>query len=386
MAQSSPISRLSYAIALLLLVVAIGIGVASGAARLSGSTGAVRNAKIAFSEPDAVGPYGTSPPSNLYVIDSDGSNKRLLAPCGPRLCFLRAFAWSPDGRRLAFLRGPLGGVPVPTDFALHLIDADGSNERRLDGCGKPRWPSCGDFNGSQIAWSPNGDQLVVPRERSLYVFDVDRGTFRRLTSCGARPCFDKHPAWAPNGRRVIFVRYRSPYTESLYTVRPDGSGLRRLTEKLPGAAANPAWSPDGRRIAFDVSDGVDARLYVMAADGSDHRVLRRGAGATGPGVPAWSPNGRQIAYLTTPELTSRFRAAIWVVNRDGTGRRLLYRSACCIESWGRPAWSPDAGSIVFGVGLRGDPARSGIFVIKSNGTGLRRVASAPTEAAWQPIR
>jgi hypothetical protein len=37
------------------------------------------------------------------------------------------------------------------------------------------------------------------------------------------------------------------------------------------------------------------------------------------------------------------------------------------------------------VGIRSSPARSGIFVIRADGTGLRRVAAAPTEAAWQPI-
>lgn len=380
-----PIARILYASAFVLVALASIIGLASAGAETSASAGAVRNGKIAFSEPGVAGPYGTGPPSDLYVIDPDGSNRRLLSPCGPRLCFLRTFSWSPDGRRLAFLRGPIGGLALPTDLTLHLIDADGSDEKRLDGCGKPRWPSCGDYVGSQISWAPEGARLVVPRGRSLYVFDVDRGSFTRLTACGPRPCVDWHPAWAPNGRRIVFVRYRTPFTESLWTVRPDGSGLTRLTRKLPGSAGNPAWSPDSRRIAFDVGDNLEARIYVMQDDGSNQRVLRMGAGDTGPSVPAWSPNGRRIVYLTTPGLTGRYRAAIWVMNASGTGRRLLYRSACCIESWGRPTWSPDGKSVVFGVGLSSDPARSGIYTIRADGRSLRRLADAPTEAAWQPI-
>jgi Tol biopolymer transport system component len=274
---------------------------------------------------------------------------------------------------------------MPTHLSLFVIDADGTNQRRVPGCGKPRWPSCGDFNGSQIAWSPNGSELVLPRRRSLYVFNVDRGSFRRLTACGSGKCFDMHPTWAPNGRRILFVRYRTPFTESLWTVRPDGSGLTRLTRKLLGAAGNPVWTPDSRRIAFDVGDNLDARIYVMSADGSNQRVLRRGAGDTGPGVPAWSPDGRRVAYLTTPGLPARYRAAIWIVNVDGTGRRLLYRSACCIGTWGRPRWSPDGKWLVFGVGLSEDRARSGIYLIQADGTRLRRLAGAPTEAAWQRI-
>jgi Tol biopolymer transport system component len=369
----------------LVLVAVAAIGLASGGARSSSSAAGVRNGKIAFSESEIVGPHGTGPPSTLYVINPDGSGRRRLTGCGERLCALRTFSWSPDGRRLAFLRGPLGAFEQPTELTLHVIDADGSNERRLDGCGKPRWPSCGDFNGSQISWSPNSSQLVLPRRGSLYVFNVDGGGFRRVTTCGSRRCFDMHPAWAPNGRRIVFARYRTPFTESLWTVRPDGSGLSRLKKKLPGSAANPAWSPDSRRIAFDHNDGLEERLFVMAADGSDQRLFNKGFRGTGPGVPAWSPDGRRIAYLTTPGLPARYRAAIWVVNANGTGRRLLYRSACCIGSWGRPRWSPDGRSIVFGVDISHDTARSGIYRIQADGTGLRRLVSAPTEATWQRI-
>jgi Tol biopolymer transport system component len=124
---------------------------------------------------------------------------------------------------------------------------------------------------------------------------------------------------------------------------------------------------------------------VMAPNTSGLKLLRSGPSGTGPGVPAWSPNGRWIAFLTTPGSAGRFRAAVWLVRRSGSERRLLYRSACCIETWGRPIWSPDGKYVAFGVGVRSEPARSGIFVIKADGTGLRRVATAPTEAAWQPI-
>ena len=177
----------------------------------------------------------------------------------------------------------------------------------------------------------------------------------------------------------------------LYSIKADGSGLKRLTKRY-GAAGNPVWSPDGKRIAFDAVDelGLSTRLLVMAADGSAVRRLRMGSPDTGPSVPAWSPDGRRITYLTTPGTVGRYRAAVWIINRDGTGRRLLYRSACCIGTWGRPIWSPDGRYVAFGVGVSSesgyDPVRSGVFVIKADGTGLRRLATAPTEAAWQRVQ
>jgi Tol biopolymer transport system component len=370
--------------ALVLTSVAV-TGAPSDAARGAASATTISNGKIAFSEAVASGGLFRFP-SDLFVIDPDGSNRQRLSHCTVQNCMVRAFAWSPDGRRLAFVRGAAGGGQSLPNLSLYVIGADGLGERRLDGCGRPRWPSCGDLVGSQITWSPDGTRLVVPRERSLYVFNVNRNRFRRLTSCRPRRCFDMHPSWAPDGRLIVFARAANPYAPLLYSVRVDGSGLRRLT-KPHVVATNPVWSPNGRQIAFDGSDNhISARLFVMAANGSGLRRLRSGPFDTGPSVPAWSPNGRRIAFLTTPGSTASYRAAVWVINPNGTGRRLLYRSACCIDTWGRPIWSPDGHYVAFGVGIRSAPDRSGIFVIKADGTGLRRLASAPTEAAWQPVR
>jgi Tol biopolymer transport system component len=380
---------LRFVVALALAAMTI-TGAPSDAAETAASRIPVRNGKLAFSEagPNS-GLFGF--PSDLFTIDPDGSNRQRLSHCTAQNCMMRAFAWSPDGRRLAFVRGRGGGSGSLPDLSLYVVDADGSAERRLDGCGKPRWPSCGDFVGSQISWSPDGSRLVVPREWSLYVFNVDRNRFRRLTKCRVRRCADFHPAWAPDGRRIVFARLVKPDVTWLYSIRADGVGLRRLT-KPHVVGTNPVWSPDGREIAFDGSDNhVSARIFVIAANGSGLRRIRSGPWDTGPGVPAWSPNGRRIAFLTTPGTPGSYRAEIWVINRNGTGRRLLYRSACCIGTWGRPIWSPDGRYVAFGVGVSSmsqpgyDPNRSGIFVIKADGTGLRRLASAPTEAGWQRV-
>jgi Tol biopolymer transport system component len=358
-------------------------GTALDVAKSFAAAGSPSNGKIAFSEPSSSEGF-LALPSDLYVIDADGSHRERLSECPNHNCVVRAFAWSPNGRRLAFVRGGMGGIDSGPNLSLYVVDADGGRQRRISGCGKPRWPSCGDFGGSQISWSPDSSRVVLPRGRSLYVFNIDRDSFRRLTNCGTRTCFDMHPAWAADGSRILFVRFHTPYSESIHSVAPDGSHLKRLT-KLHGSARNPAWSPDGRRIAFDATDGLSDRLFVTAAGKSPPRLLHSGPSGTGPGVPAWSPNGRWIAYLTTPGTPGSFRAAVRVVRPNGTDRRLLYRSACCIETWGRPIWSPDGKYVAFGVGLRSSAARSGIFVIRADGTGLRRVATAPTEAAWQRI-
>jgi Tol biopolymer transport system component len=74
----------------------------------------------------------------------------------------------------------------------------------------------------------------------------------------------------------------------------------------------PAWSPDGKTIAYRGRCGV----RLMTPTGRD--VTPRSSGSCGilpAGRPTWSPDGRQLAITTD--------AAIYVVNKDGTGSRLL---------------------------------------------------------------
>jgi Tol biopolymer transport system component len=358
--------------ALLMLAIA-----ASGveAAEHTGSARLVSNGRIAYSDL-----------SQIWTINRNGSNRRHLAGCASNNCTIGAYTWSPAGKRLAFLRGTPGGRFRRENLSLFVVRADGKRVRRLAGCGRPKWQSCGDFLGSRISWAPDGSRLVVTRGGALYSINVDRTGFRRLTSCG-RPasCFDMHPAWAPDGTRIVFARWSGPRSQSLYSVKPDGSGLTELTD-LGGQTGNPVWSPDGRKIAFDAWDESESRIYVMRSDGSELTLLNSGPSASGPGVPAWSPDGRRIVFLSTPGSPGAYMAEIWTIDPDGTHPVRLYRSDCCIGGWGRPDWSPDGTYVAFAVGLyTPDPTPSGIYVVKADGTGLRKVAAVEMEPVWQPV-
>ena len=132
-------------------------------------------------------------------------------------------------------------------------------------------------------WSPDGKRIAFVRAWQVYVMNADGSKQRRLTLDGPR---NLSPSWSPDGQKIAFDRrlgwrqpkyrhgnrdYYGDYRASVYEVHvinADGNGQTRLTR-----GAEPLWSPDGRRIAFrSVRDG---EIYVMNADGSRQRNVSR---------------------------------------------------------------------------------------------------------------
>jgi Tol biopolymer transport system component len=112
---------------------------------------------------------------------------------------------------------------------------------------------------------------------------------------------DNSPAWSPRGDRIAFTSERDSVADyDIFSIGPDGTGLRRLTSAA-GNDSHPAWSPDGQWIVFTSARGGfkdEAPLHpynpqpygeicVMRADGSDLRVLTDNQFEDG--TPTWVP-------------------------------------------------------------------------------------------------
>ena len=228
----------------------------------------------------------------LWVVRADGTGAKRIGPSCLRrpddACLDRGTAsWSPDGRRLAFGQGSAPRNNRVRDPEIYVMNADGSGVRRVTSMSVGMayaidlfWP----------IWSPNGRQLVFevqhfetadpPNRRALFVVNVDGSGLRQLTpwsmNAGGRP------DWSPDGTRILFrtVSTSNRHHGNLYTIHPDGTGLRRLTNyPAPKTLLNGSFSPDGKWIAFSrFTDGPYPSVYVMRADGTAVRRVSSNVG------------------------------------------------------------------------------------------------------------
>jgi TolB protein len=164
---------------------------------------------------------------------------------------------------------------------------------------------------------------------------------------------------------IAFQSHRT-FNNEVWVMRPDGSGLRNVTND-PADDIEPAISPDGGRIAFLSDRGGSYELYVIGFDGTNAIPLTDDIDIIG--WPAWTPDGLRIAYERGQDIR--------MVNAAGGGDTLL------IAGGRRPAWSPDGNSIAFG--LAGQPTTA-IYIADSDGGNARMMDSTDNggDPAWSP--
>ena len=272
--------------------------------------------------------------ADIFVAEADGSNPRpLLAHPGPDY----NPSFSRDGKWVVFTSERKGSAD------LYRARPDGSGLEALT-----RDPAFDD----QGTLSPDGRSLAFVSSRGgqadIWVLELATKRLRNVTN---NPAGDFRPSWSPDGQWIAFSSDRDStkpkftfvtlHSTEIYVVRPDGSGLRRVT-RAQGFAGSPAWSSDGRRLVFyeagmkDVQAITSPRrlrgttqIVTVDLSTNERRVLTDGAGEKWS--PRWLAEGRTAYVSGGPEGGIEFT--------DGrSGARGEFNS---------PNWSADGRRMVF---------------------------------------
>jgi dipeptidyl aminopeptidase/acylaminoacyl peptidase len=300
----------------------------------------------------------------LFLISLDGGEPRQLTRlkhgAGPAV-------WSPDGSRIAFSAG--ADIPeiakqegqsdekskpprvrVITRLK-HKGDGKGYFEARhqhvfvldLEGTGKPRQVTSGDWDDTDPTWSPDAARLafVSSREKDrdlvpftdIWVVPVAGGRARRVTLHKGEA---SAPAWSPDGRQIAYVGHERGWTygaaAELLLVSAQGGVSRSLSVKSgcevgnvalsdardPFTSQPPWWAPDGKFLLAPVSHAGQVSLMRFPVDGGAPTPVVAGNRE----VAAFSvaANGERLAFAASDPTTPY---EVHVAASDGTGERRI---------------------------------------------------------------
>jgi TolB protein len=305
------------------------------------------------------------------VIFGDKQGLRFTSDRNGALGAMRYPSWSPDGKRMVYHKNFEGEYGLSPAFSLDPEFELVSTAAEM------------------LAYSPNGERLAFTDEdRNLVLMNGDGTNVHKVLDSGGKVIV--FPSWSPDGRYIAFAIggfFQRPVVPGqLGLIRPDGSGMRMLTE---GKASSgfASWSPDGKRLVYRVMGDGQQGLRVLTLDDGKVATLTNEYDT----FPVWSPRGDRIAFCS-------FRDGdydIYTMRPDGSDVRKLTNSH---GNDAHPIWSVDGNWIVFTSSRKGfkdeamlsewGPQPYGdLYVMRADGSDVRQLTDNQFEdatPAWRP--
>jgi len=263
----------------------------------------------------------------IYTVHADGSHRHRLTSSA---ALNVAPQWSADGKHITFARDNGRGNRI------HVMDADGSNDHVVTGDHRG-------WNDVRSSFSPDGRQLVFSRCQTsnmpcaLALVSVDGSGLHQITRFGSGADFA--PEFSPDGQMIAFLCVdQGAYIGRVCLVRPDGSDRHGVTPPaLEGTS--PDWSPDGSLLVFNTHCcTANSALYSIRPDGSGLQRLTRPAYSHNDFDAAYSPDGQHLAFISDRRYSDSCCIDLFTSRSDGTGMQAIVTSGSIL--W--PSWQPRA--------------------------------------------
>jgi len=248
----------------------------------------------------------------LIVADADGENARTMLESRQSIM---SPAWSPDGRKLAYVSFENGRSEV-------YVQELKTGARRRASARKG-------INSAPV-WSPDGKKLALALSKAdgnldVYTLNLSNQMLTRLTDW---PSIETEPSWSEEGDYIYFTSDRSGAPQ-VYRIESEGGRPQRVTFE-GGYNARPRISPDGKQIAVVHNDRGNYRIAVVDVEQAYTRVLTDG---TLDESPSFAPNGETLIFASK----NGRQDVLAMVSVDG---RFEQRIAAEKGEVREPAWSP----------------------------------------------
>jgi Tol biopolymer transport system component len=263
------------------------------------------------------------------------------------------------------------------DFVTFIL-RDGVHEQQL-------FPGASEFPH----WSPDGSQVVLlaacpdgTDQCAAWIVDPDTGSAHPLQDADPtffEACF----IWSPDAERLACdgEGRTDPSRNGIYTIRSsDGGGLTRVTSNPAGGSDFPMdYSPSGGQLLFTRTDpsrpaNANAALFIVNRDGSGLRRITSWGFPDADDGGSWSPDGRWILFSGRGE-----GGSLYVVHPDGTGLAKIPLETPSFSRAHDPSWSPDGTKIIFNLFTATSPGteQEGIYTANADGTNVQQITSNP---------